>query len=302
MSAIIPSGTSSSLSALAQLLNNSTSQTTTGNPQAGQPIAGDTSTTTLASDREPAAFVTLSDQAKAAGIARAKSDQAAAESLQAYVEAHRVNNADNGAKTAAANGLQSILETNVQPAGAQLPGAQIATSDSKLEAIAAQITTLASVNEPPPFQTFTPTKSLSNSVTIDGYTLTLDTNAGTQFYGFDLSGNGIEAFNRHFGPSAGAGGAGTVPPGVAIGGEYSINNNEAEDSITVTRNIATASSASISSSSGSASASSVSAQSSSITFLVDYATGQISVEETAVSVSAQSTQAASPGSTYSTLA
>jgi hypothetical protein len=266
------------LRAVAQLLNNGTSQPTTGIPQAGQRTAEDTSTTTSANDRKPAAFVTLSDQAKAAAIARAKADQAAADSLKAYVEAHRVSNAANGAKTAAANGLQNILEPSVQPADAQP-----ATSDSKVEAIVAQITTLVGANVPPPFQPFTPTKSLSNSLTLDGYTLTLDTNAGTQFYGFQLSGNGIEV------------------PGVAINGENSIDNNEAVDSITVTRNIATANSASISSPSGSAAANSVSAQSSSITFLVNYATGQISVDETAASVFAQST-AASPGSTFSTLA
>ena len=296
MSVIIPSGTQSSLRAVAQLLNNGTSQPTTGIPQAGQRTAEDTSTTTSANDRKPAAFVTLSDQAKAAAIARAKADQAAADSLKAYVEAHRVSNAANGAKTAAANGLQNILEPSVQPADAQP-----ATSDSKVEAIVAQITTLVGANVPPPFQPFTPTKSLSNSLTLDGYTLTLDTNAGTQFYGFQLSGNGIEVSDKHFGPSAGYGDGGPVPPGVAINGENSIDNNEAVDSITVTRNIATANSASISSPSGSAAANSVSAQSSSITFLVNYATGQISVDETAASVFAQST-AASPGSTLSTLA
>jgi hypothetical protein len=93
------------------------------------------------------------------------------------------------------------------------------------------------------------------------------------------------------------------PPGVAISASIPNNNNEAEDAITITQNTATASSASISSSSaGSISASSVSAQSSSITFLVNYATGQISVEQSAAAVSAQSTRVSSPGSTLSTVA
>jgi hypothetical protein len=46
----------------------------------------------------------------------------------------------------------------------------------------------------------------------------------------------------------------------------------------------------------------VNAQSSSITFLVNYATGQISVAGTAASVSAQSTRVNPPGSALSTLA
>jgi hypothetical protein len=167
----------------------------------------------------------------------------------------------------------------------------------------AQIKAVADANEPQPFQPFTPTKSLSNSVTFNGYTLTLDTNASTQFYGTELSGNGAQIYDKHFGPSDQAIGGGGASPGVAISAGIPDNNNEAIDAITITQNIATASSASASSSSGSSiSTSSVSAQSSSITFLVNYATGQISVEGSAASVSAQSTRVSSPGSTLSTLA
>jgi hypothetical protein len=104
---------------------------------------------------------------------------------------------------------------------------------------------------------------------------------------------------RFAGVSSGHG----VTLGVVVSGETSINNNEAVESVTITRNVAEASSASISSSSaGSASASSVSAQSSSVTFLLNYATGQISARETALSVSAQAAQITPPGSTVSTLA
>jgi hypothetical protein len=81
----------------------------------------------------------------------------------------------------------------------------------------AQITTIADANEPQPFQTFTPTKSLSNSVTYEGYTLTLRTNASTQYYGIELSGNGAQADSQHFGPSASVGGA-RLRPGVLISG------------------------------------------------------------------------------------
>ncbi len=243
----------------------------------------------------PATVVTLSDQAKAAA-AKAQSDQAAADRLQAYVEAHRVN----ASKTAATDSLQSILDANTQPTGTQ-PAEP--TTGSKVGAIVAQITSVANADQPQPFQTFTPTKSLSNSVTFNGFTLTLDTNARTQYYGIELSGNGVQAFNKHFGPSAGAGGSSGLPPGVGISIGIANSNNEAIDAITITQNVATATSDSASSSSaGSISSSSVNAQSSSITFLVNYATGEISVQQSAASVSAQSTSVGSPGSTLSTLA
>jgi hypothetical protein len=281
--------------ALAQLISGGSSGSLT--PAAASADSASPSTAVSTGNSGPATVVTLSDQAKAAAAAKAQSDQVAADSLQAYVEAHRVT--ANASQAAPAGSLQSILEANTPatpPADAQ------PTTGSKVEAIVAQIQTLADANEPPPFQSFTPTKSLSNSLTVDGYTLTLDTNASTQFYGFDLSGSGFEAVNDHFGPSDGFSGGQAPPPGVTLSGEYSVGNNEAEDSITVTTDVAASSTASVSSSSGSTSTSSVNAQSSSITFLVNYATGQISAEGSAASVSARSTAVGPPGSTLSTLA
>lgn len=284
------------ISAATPSIGDSLAQLISGGPLAPAATGANpaSSSTTSAGGPGPATVVTLSDQAKAAA-AKAQSDQAVADRLQAYVEAHRVN----VNKTTATDSLQSILDAGIPPADAQ-PAQP--TTGAKVEAIVAQIKATADAGQPQPFQTFTPEKSLSNSVTFDGFTLTLDTNAGTQYYGIELSGNGVEAFNKHFGPSAGAGGSSAPPPGVGISiGTH--GNNEALDAITITQNLATASSASISSSSaGSVSTSSVNAQSSSITFLVNYATGQIRVQESAVSVSAQSTSVASPGSTLSTFA
>jgi hypothetical protein len=191
--------------------------------------------------------------------------------------------------------LQNLLGASTPSTGAQ------PTSGTKVEAIVAQIKLEVGSDQPPPFQTFTPTKSLSNSVTIDGYTLNLSTNASTQYYGVEVSGNGVQAYNKHFGSSAGVGGTDAVPPGVSVGTE-TVGNNQAIEAITISRNVATASSASVSTSQGSASASEVDAQSSSITFLVNYATGQISVQESAVSVSALAIQTSAPGSTLSTFA
>ena len=256
----------------------------------------DSTSAALASqdDASPASFVTLSEQAKAAAAARAEAEQAAADQLQAFVEAHRVNQGGDGSQTSNADSLQNLLGAST-PTGAQ------PTSGTKVEAIVAQIKLEVGSDQPPPFQTFTPTKSLSNSVTIDGYTLNLSTNASTQYYGVEVSGNGVQAYNKHFGSSAGVGGTDAVPPGVSVGTE-TVGNNQAIEAITISRNVATASSASVSTSQGSASASEVDAQSSSITFLVNYATGQISVQESAVSVSALAIQTSAPGSTLSTFA
>ncbi len=158
-----------------------------------------------------------------------------------------------------------------------------------------------SANEPSPFQSFTPTKSLSSSLTFDGYTLTADTNASTQFYGVELTGNGTDVFDKHFGPSDEAGGGTGALPGTSVSTAM-VDNNEALEAVTVTQNIATASASTVSSSAGSASTSSVNALSSSITFLVNYATGAISVEQTAASASAQAAKVSAPGSVLSTLA
>jgi hypothetical protein len=264
-------------------------------PSATDTNPASSSAATSTGDVGPATLVTLSDQAKAAA-AKADSDQAAAERLQAYVEAHRVN----ANKQTATDSLQNILDTFTQPTGAQ-PAEP--TAGSKVKAIVARITAANDADQPQPFQTFTPTKSLSNSVTFDGYTLTLNTNASTQYYGIELSGNGVQAFNKHFGPSAGVGGSSGSPPGVSISTGMADGNNQAIDAITITRNVATATSASASSSSaGSISAASVNAQSSSITFLVNYATGEIRVQESAASVSAQAASLSPPGSTLSTFA
>jgi len=236
----------------------------------------------------PAAYFTLSDQAKA--------NLAATNRLDAYVDAYRESATLTRSETNALDGLLGLLDAGVQ-------GRQPTTSGSNSETTTLQIPTITGSNEPLPFQTFTPTRTLSNTVTYDGYTLSLDADAGTQWYGIEVNGNGVHAYDKHFGSSDQAGGASGVTPGTEVSIGLPNNNNEAIDAITVTRNSATASSASVSSSAGgTASTSSVSAQSSSITFLVNYATGQVSVAQSATSVSAQSSQATLPGSIISTRA
>ena len=280
---------------LAQLISGGSGGPLTSAATSTNSAASSTAPSTVGAG--PATVVTLSDPAKAA--AKAQSDQAAADRLQAYVD--RVQDYAAANKTTATS-LQSILDTNTQLAAPPPADAQPATGSAKVAAIVAQIHTLANANEPPPFQSFVPSKSLSNSLTVDGFTLTVDTNASTQFYGTALSGNGTLVLDKHFGSEDEAGGGTGAAPGVSIS-TAEVDNNEALDAVTVTWNIATASSASTSSSSAvSTSTSSVNAQSSSITFLVNYATGQISAVGSAASLSARSTSVAPPGSTLSTLA
>jgi hypothetical protein len=236
----------------------------------------------------PAAYFTLSDQAKA--------NLAATNRLDAYVDAYRNGIAHTGGEVNAVDSLLGFLDPDAQ-------GTQSTTGGSNSEATTLQIPAITDGNQPQPFQTFTPTRTVSNTVTYDGYTLSLNADAGTQWYGIELNGNGLHAYDKHFGPSDQAGGASGVTPGTEVSIGLPDSNNEAIDAITVTRNSATASSASVSSSAGgSASTSSASAQSSSITFLVNYATGQISVAQSAASVSAQSSQSTWPGSIVSAVA
>jgi hypothetical protein len=198
---------------------------------------------------------------RSAVAANVQSGQDAANRLQAYVDEQSTNNAAAN-KTDAPVSLQSILDTVAQSTDTPPASAQ-PTTGSNVEAIVAQIKTVADANEPPPFQSFVPSKSLSNSVTVDGYTLTVDTNASTQFYGVSITGNGAQYVDKHFGSEDEAGGElGEPPAGVLIGDQFSPTNNDADSVYTITQNLATASSASTSSSStGSTSTSSVNAQS-----------------------------------------
>ena len=261
---------------LAQLIADDSDESAT--PTATTTSSDGSSSAPSSGGSGPATYFTLSDAAKA--------NLAASNRLDAYAAAHRDSGSLTGGETNPPGGFLSTLEASIQ-----FTGTPSTTSGS----------TTTNGNETPPFRTFVPTKNISKSVTYDGYTLTLNTDAGTQWYGIELNGNGVQAYSKHFGSSDGAAGASGVLPGMVVSAGPADPNNEAFDAITVTRNTATASSASISSSAGSASTSSANAQSSSITFLVDYATGAISVEQSAASVSTQSSQS-SPGSNLSALA
>ncbi|HUC48609.1 MAG TPA: hypothetical protein VMA30_04425 [Xanthobacteraceae bacterium] len=290
MTAVSATGPSVGTS-LAQLIadDSGESATSPATPTATDTNSAGSSTATSSGGSGPATYFTLSDQAKA--------NLAASNRLDAYAEAHRDSDALAAGETTPADSLKSILATITQPAGTQPT-----TVSAEIAVAGLQIPTVTDTNAQQPFQPFTPTKDLSKSVTVDGYTLTLNTDASTQWYGIELNGNGIQAYSKHFGSSDGAVGVSGVLPGIEVSAGPPDQNNEAFDAITVTRNTATASSASISSSAGSASTSSANAQSSSITFLVNYATGAISVEQSIASVSTQSSQSSSPGSALSTLA
>jgi hypothetical protein len=138
--------------ALVQLISGGSSGTLT--PAATSTNPASSSATISTGSLGPATFVTLSDQAKAAAATKAQSDQAAADNLQAYVDAHRVTGNGTGTQTTATGSLQNILDTSTQLIGTPAADAQ-STTGANVAAIVAQIKTLADANEPPPFQSFT---------------------------------------------------------------------------------------------------------------------------------------------------
>src|SRR5262245_8671961 len=72
------------------------------------------------SDRDPATRVDLSDKVKAI-LARASTDQDVADRLKAFVETHRINNADGSAQDSSSSSGQSS-KTDVNKGFEQLSG------------------------------------------------------------------------------------------------------------------------------------------------------------------------------------
>jgi hypothetical protein len=134
---------------------------------------------------------------------------------------------------------------------------------------------------------FVPTRSMSTSLTLGGFTVSVQSDPSRLYSQVDVSGNGVSTWSKHFWPSDGASGGSASPAGISVS-IGSNPNNEAEDIVTITQDEATATSVSASSSKGSAAVAAVSARSSSMTFVVNYATGQITATQSSEAVSALS--------------
>ena len=294
MSTIAATASSSGYSAVAQLLANGLSNTgsPSGNPQIGQSGSSNTSGT---SSGGPTDTVDLSDHAKAV-LAQAQKDQVLAGQLQELVQSNK-NPDGSGKNSISGQSTQSPstpgqVADNVMQAFDQLTGQTTAASTGQ-----------TGDNQPSSADgwgsifpgVFVPTKSMSRSVTLGGFTVSVQSDPSRLYSEVDVSGNGVSTWSKHFWPSDGASGGSASPPGISVS-IGSNPNNSAEDLVTITQNEATATSESASSSSkGSVAVAAVSARSSSITFVINYATGQITAAQSSETVSALSASQALRG-------
>jgi hypothetical protein len=294
MSAIAATSSASSYSAVAQLLANGLSSTAAANgiPQIGQATNSNSSGT---SSGGPTDSVDLSDHAKAV-LAQAQKDQVLANELQAFVQSNRssggtAKNSISGQSTQSQSTSGQVAD-NVMQEFDQLTGQTTAASTGQ-----------TGDNQPSSADgwgsifpgVFVPTKSMSRSVTLGGFTVSVQSDPSRLYSEVDVSGNGVSTWSKHFWPSDGASGGSASPPGISVS-IGSNPNNSAEDLVTITQNEATATSESASSSSkGSAAVAAVSARSSSITFVINYATGQITAAQSSETVSALSASQALRG-------
>jgi hypothetical protein len=285
MSAIAAAGSSSSYNAIAQLLaQNLSNSTAAGVPAIGQPTSSEQAS---ASSSAPTDSVDLSDHAKTV-LAQAQKDQVLANQLQAFVQSHR-NSDGTGKNSASGQSTQSSstpgqATDNVMQAFDQLTGqAPAASTSQQTDGSTSDTNGWGSIFP----DTFVPTKSMSTSLTLGGFTVSVQSDPSRLYSEVDVSGNGVSAWNKHFWPSDAGFGGSAPPAGISVN-IGSNPNNLAEDIVTITQDEATAKSASVSSSTGSSAVAAVSARSSSLTFVINYATGQITAAQSSESVSALS--------------
>ncbi len=286
MSAIAATASSSGYRAVAQLLTDSLSNSaaTIGIPQSGQTANSAANT----SSDNPTDTVDLSDHAKAV-LAQAQKDQGLASQLQAIVQANR-NSGGTGKNSSSGQSTQSPSTPgqgadNVMQAFDQLTDQTTAASTGQTgDNQASSANGWGSIFP----DAFVPTKRMSTSLTLGGFTVSVQSDPSRLSSEVQVSGNGVSTWSKHFWPSDLASGGSGTPPGISVS-IGSNPNNMAEDIVTITQNQATATSASESSSTkGSTAVAAVSARSSSLTFVINYATGQISAAQSSETVSALS--------------
>jgi hypothetical protein len=287
MSAIAATSSASSYSSVAQLLANGLSSTAAANgiPQVGQATNSNSSGT---SSGGPTDSVDLSDHAKAV-LAQAQKDAVLASELQTFVQSNRTSGDagknSNSGQSAQSPSTSGQATDNVMQEFDQLTGQTTAastgqTGDSQPSSANGWGAVFPGV--------FVPTKSISTSVTLGGFTVSVQSDPSRLYSEVAVSGNGVSTWSKHFWPSDGGSGGSALPPGISVS-IGSNPNNSAEDLVTITQNEATATTESASSSTkGSATAAAVSARSSSITFAINYATGQITAAQSSEAVSALS--------------
>jgi hypothetical protein len=232
--------------------------------------------------RGPATRVDLSDKIKDI-LARASSDRDVANRLKAFVESRRAGNAD-GQDTGTARDPSSSSQsstTDVDQAFEQLSGGTQATADSQ---------DCAPVDV---------ARNFATGLKADGYSISAVARASDGSFQVEIVGpDGKSFLDRRFGTSGEFSSFG----GIRAGGSAQSYQQGNKEYITFSQGTAAATSVSASSAAGAVSATSSGTRTDSVTFVVDFSTGAISMtqaESLSVSTAVQISQ---PGSTFSTVA
>jgi hypothetical protein len=223
---------------------------------------------------EAATVVDLSDRAKTI-LAKAQTDQVAADSLQAFIDAHR------------AGGTNS-------PSGKGGTDDTSKSSASKIVQTYQQLTVSSTVSvDPQALAPVDPKVNFYNSLQVGGFSISVSANAGTGAFSAAINGpNGIQWTDQRFGRNGEVSG-GTVPKGMGMMSAQTAGNMEY---ITFYQTDVSAQSVTASSEAGTVSASAVSAHSASMTFAIDFSTGAIHAvqsEQSAYAATAQFNPSAS---------
>jgi hypothetical protein len=229
--------------------------------------------------REPATHVHLSDKVKAI-LARASTDQTVADRLKAFVAAHRSGN-DGNASAQDNSSSSQTSKVDVEQSFAQLSGGTQATDDSPDSASVEVGTNFAA------------------GLKADGYTISAVARAGDGSFQVEIMGpDGKSFLDRRFGTS----GEFSSFSGITAGGAAQSYQRGNKEYITFSESAAAETSVTAASDAGTMSATSSGTRTSSVTFVVDFSTGAISMNE-AESLSVSTTaQISQPGSGFSTLA
>jgi hypothetical protein len=224
----------------------------------------------------PATHVDLSDKVKDI-LARANSDQVVADRFQAFVESHRSIGSDGSS-----HGGRRHHGFDVNKGFAQLSGASSGDDGSDNDYAPVEVE-----------------KNFATGLKADGYTISAVGRARDGSFQIQIVGpDGNSYLDRRFGTSGEFSSFGGIGPGEAAQ-SYQRGNKEY---ITFSDSEAAATNITASSDAGFVSATSAATHTSSVTFVVDFSNGSISVAKSESTSVATTVQIGTPGSRLSTSA
>jgi hypothetical protein len=252
--------------------------------------SSDASNTATGEGRGPATDVQLSDKVKAI-LAEAKTDQSAAERLQAFVQSRRADKgegaqADAGSKTDIDKAFQQLTGGNTQVVdGTQTPSPAPSPAPSSVPSPA-----------PSPVE---PAINFADQAQIAGFSVAVTADAKTGAFTTIINGpDGLSFSDQRFGRGDEVGGSQGVGPGTAVG-SYQAGNVEY---VTFTQSEAASVSFSTSSDAETVAASAAAAHSYTATFAIDFTTGSIQVTQSDISTASVTAQISQGNSSLSIVA